>query len=128
MAADAVRSGSARGGPFARLTTETKQAFKTTEFWMTLAIMGGILIASAFIGDDDSGGGGSGGGDVFNAWRAWLLVTGIGAAYVISRGLAKAGSRDPYWSDLSTDLPGSDRDADQDRDLTRATERDRDRV
>jgi hypothetical protein len=114
----AVATARGRSGPIARLSTETKQAFKTTEFWMTLAIMGGILIASAFIGDDDSGGGGSGGGDVFNAFRAWVLITGIGAAYVISRGLAKAGSRDPYWADLNEELPGQDRD--RDRDLTRS--------
>jgi len=112
----AATAGRGRGGAIARLTTETKQAFKTTEFWMTLAIMAGILIASAFIGDDDSGGGGSGGGDVFNAFRAWILVTGIGAAYVISRGLAKAGSRDPYWADLNEELTGRDRD----RDLARS--------
>jgi hypothetical protein len=87
---------------------------------MTLAIMGGILVASAFIGDDDSGGGGSGGGDVFNAFRAWLLIVGIGAAYVISRGLAKAGSRDPYWADLKDEIRGLD--GDRDRGLARSTD------
>lgn len=117
----AVATARGRSGPIARLSTETKQAFKTTEFWMTLAIMGGILIASAFIGDDDSGGGGSGGADVFNAFRAWVLITGIGAAYVISRGLAKAGSRDPYWADLNDELRRhDDQDHDRDRNLARS--------
>ena len=50
-------------------------------------------------------------GDAFPAVRAWLYVAIVGVGYMISRGLAKAGSRDPYWS--STDeLPGA-RDADQ---------------
>lgn len=119
MALDPGRS----RGPVARLTTETKHAFKTAEFFMTLAIIAGILIASAFIGDDDSGGGGSGGGDVFNASRAWLLITGIGGAYVISRGLAKAGSRDPYWADLREELGDGRRDRDADREPTRASVR-----
>jgi hypothetical protein len=33
--------------------------------------------------------------DNFNADRGWLLITVIGAAYMIARGLAKAGTRDP---------------------------------
>lgn len=32
----AVATARGRTGPIARLSTETKQAFKTTEFWMTL--------------------------------------------------------------------------------------------
>jgi len=86
-----------------RLTTETKQAFKTTEFWAMVAVVVGILIASAIIGEAD-GGGGNGSGDenqsdAFPAIRAWLYVTIAASAYMVSRGLAKAGSRDPYWAD-----------------------------
>ena len=38
-------------GMFARLTTETKHAFKTTEFWAMVAIVVGILIASWIVDD-----------------------------------------------------------------------------
>ena len=87
----------------ARLTTETKHAFKTTEFWGMIALVAGILIASWVVGDGSGGDGGS--NDAFPAVRAWLYVAIVGAAYMVSRGLAKAGSREPYWADRS-DLPG----------------------
>jgi hypothetical protein len=87
----------------ARLTTETKQAFKTTEFWAMVAIVAGILIASWIIDD-----GGGGGGDGFPAVRAWLYVAIVGSAYIVSRGLAKAGSSEPYWAEPE-DLPGGQR-------------------
>jgi len=80
-----------------RLTTETKHAFKTTEFWTMVAIVIGILIASAMIGQGD--GNGSADADAFPAVRAWLYVAIVGVGYMVSRGLAKAGSREPYWSD-----------------------------
>jgi hypothetical protein len=73
-----------------RLTTETKQAFKTTEFWAMLGLIGAILISAAVIkGGDD-------GTDQFIARQAWLYVSILGAGYFISRGLAKSGSSDPY--------------------------------
>ena len=84
---------------FARLSTETKHAFKTTEFWAMVAIIVSILVASWLIDDD------GGTGDAFPAVRAWLYVTIVAAAYMVSRGLAKAGSREPYWADRD-DLPG----------------------
>ena len=31
--------------------------------------------------------------DAFGAWRAWILITAITGAYVISRGIAKAATR-----------------------------------
>jgi hypothetical protein len=92
------------GGAVARLTTETKHALKTTEFWAMLAIVAGILIASWLVGDDDGAGGGNA-GDQFPAVRAWLYVTIVGSAYMIARGLAKSGSREPYWAGRD-DLPG----------------------
>jgi hypothetical protein len=96
--------GNNRGGRrvVARLTTETKQAFKTTEFWAMVGLIVAVLIASRVVGDDN---GNERGVDQFPAVRAWLYVTIIGAAYMVSRGLAKAGSRDPYWAD-EDDLPG----------------------
>jgi hypothetical protein len=95
-----MRAGSAPAGVYARLTTETKQAFKTTEFWAMVGIVASILIASWIVDD-----GGSGGSDAFPAVRAWLYVAIVAAAYIVSRGLAKAGSREPYWADPG-DLPG----------------------
>ena len=100
-----IRSG--RRNVVARLTTETKQAFKTTEFWAMVLLIIGVLIASRVVGDDN---GNATGHDAFPAVRAWLYVSILGAAYMVSRGLAKAGSRDPYWAD-EKDLPGG-RDGD----------------
>ena len=113
MVLDTERSRSTGGRQVvARLSTETKQAFKTTEFWAMVALIVGILIASALIGDgdDDNGAGDGGLVDAFPAVRAWLYVTIVGAAYIVSRGLAKAGSRDPYWADRSDRPDGRDRD------------------
>ena len=58
---------------------ETKLSLKTTEFWAMGGVIAAILAAAAV---SDSL------GDV----RAWTLVTVVAAAYIISRGLAKAGS------------------------------------
>jgi uncharacterized membrane protein YcjF (UPF0283 family) len=76
-----------------RLVTETKAAFKTTEFWAMLGLIVAILVAAAVIkGGDD-------GTDQFIARQAWLYVAILGAAYFISRGLAKSGTPDPYTDD-----------------------------
>jgi uncharacterized membrane protein YcjF (UPF0283 family) len=74
-----------------RLTTETKQAFKTTEFWAMAVVVAAILVSAAVIkgGDTD-------GTDEFIARQAWLYVAIVAGAYFISRGLAKSGSSDPY--------------------------------
>jgi hypothetical protein len=100
-----TEKGRRTGGPeiVARLTTETKHAFKTTEFWGMVALIAGILIASWVVGDGSGGDGGA--NDAFPAVRAWLYVAIVGSAYFVSRGLAKAGSREPYWADRG-DLPG----------------------
>ena len=98
--------GSGRGGVVARLSTETKHAFKTTEFWAMVAVIVGILVASAIVGEGEGTGGAE--QDAFSAARAWLYVAIVAVGYMVSRGLAKAGSREPYWADRD-DLPG-DRD------------------
>jgi hypothetical protein len=72
-----------------RLSTETKASFKTTEFFAYLAVVVGVLVASQLVGDD-------GHSDYFRADRAWLYVVVLTVGYMISRGLAKSGSRDPY--------------------------------
>ena len=78
-----------------RLATETKQAFKTTEFWSFVAIVVAILVSAAAIKGGDTGG-----TDEFIARQAWLYVAIVTGAYLISRGLAKSGSREPYTERL----------------------------
>jgi hypothetical protein len=74
-----------------RRETETKAAPKTTEFIAFLAVLAGILIAALIV--DDGGDGG------FGAKQAWLYATILTVGYMVSRGLAKSGSRDPYTDD-----------------------------
>jgi hypothetical protein len=62
---------------------ETKPFFLTSEFVLTVATIIGLLAFGYANGDD-----------TLHTWRTWLLVTTIAAAYVLSRGIAKAGSRD----------------------------------
>jgi len=63
-----------------RASDETKLSLKTTEFWAMGGIIAAILVASAV---SDSL------GDV----RAWTLVAAVGIGYMISRGLAKSGTK-----------------------------------
>jgi hypothetical protein len=84
---------SARSGGLQRLATETKAAFKTTEFYAYLAVLVGLLVAGNTIEGKD------GGADYFAADKVWLYVTLLTIGYLISRGLAKAGSSDPYWDE-----------------------------
>ena len=74
----------------ARRTTETKAAFKTTEFVVYVVAVVGVLLASYLVGDAD------GRGDVFLADQAWFYVTLLSIGYMVSRGLAKSGSRERY--------------------------------
>ncbi len=80
-----------RDGRIRRLTTETKQAFKTTEFWAMVGVVVAILVSAATIKGGDTNG-----TDEFIARQAWLYVAIVAGAYFISRGLAKSGSSDPY--------------------------------
>ena len=59
---------------------ETKNALKTTEFFAMVGVNAAILIA-AWVSDSL--------GDV----RAWTLVAAVSIGYIISRGLAKSGSK-----------------------------------
>ena len=74
-----------------RLVTETKAAFKTTEFFMTVGAVVAILISAMVIKGGDTAG-----TDEFLARQAWLYVAIVVGAYTIGRGLAKAGTPDPY--------------------------------
>ena len=109
MAAGTVGRGRrTRGdGLLMRLTTETKHSTKTTEFYAMIAIIAGILIASWIVGQGD--GNGNSNVDAFPAVRAWLYVAIVAVGYMVSRGLAKSGSRERYWADAD-DLPGGSRD------------------
>jgi len=83
-----------RGETFERrLSTETKASFKTTEFFAYLAAVVGVLIAAGLVDEANNGG--------FGAKQAWLYVTILTVGYMVSRGLAKSGSRDPYTEDRS---------------------------
>jgi hypothetical protein len=75
--------------PARRLTTETKSAFKTTEFIVYILAVVGVLVASAVTDT-------SGDNQAFGARSAWLYVTLLTIGYMISRGLAKSGSRERY--------------------------------
>src|SRR4051812_39076219 len=74
-----------------RLATETKASFKTTEFFAYIAVLVGILIAAGVVDQADAGG--------MGAKQAWLYVTILTVGYMVSRGIAKSGSRDPYQDD-----------------------------
>lgn len=72
-----------------RRTTETKSAWKTTELIIYVLSVLGVLIAAAVTDSSQDGQG-------FAARSAWLYVTLLSVGYMISRGLAKSGSRERY--------------------------------
>jgi hypothetical protein len=76
-----------------RFATETKAAIKTTEFYSYVVVLAGILIAGLATKT------GTGHDDRFTAKSVWLYVTILTVGYMISRGLAKSGSREPYTGD-----------------------------
>ncbi len=59
---------------------ETKPFFLTSEFVGAVLAIAGIAITAAS-------------SDAFGAWRAWILISAITGAYMISRGIAKSGTR-----------------------------------
>ena len=56
-----------------------------------LAAVVAVLIAAMVVDETNAGG--------FGAQQAWLYVTLLTVGYMLSRGLAKSGSRDPYTED-----------------------------
>ena len=98
MATPASRTGREHEGSVARSTTrristETKSALKTTEFMAFLGVLAALLIAALIVDEADAGG--------YGAKQAWLYATILTSSYMISRGLAKSGSREPYDDDRS---------------------------
>ena len=63
-----------------RRSTETKPFYLTSEFVGSVLAIAGIAITAVS-------------SDAFGAWRAWILITAITVGYMISRGIAKSGSR-----------------------------------
>jgi hypothetical protein len=70
-------------------TTETRRAFMTTEFWIAIAMAAAVVIAG-YINDSAQ----------LDLTEAWALGCGVVAFYVLSRGIAKAGSYDPEVKDI----------------------------
>jgi hypothetical protein len=68
-----------------RISSETKASFKTTELVAFVLAVIGVLIASAMVDNAD-----------FGPQEAWKYITFLTIGYMISRGLAKSGSRDFY--------------------------------
>lgn len=67
-----------------RTFTETKLGFKTTEFMFALAMIVALVVA-VYVGDAD-----------LDATDGWRYASWVAAAYIVSRGLAKLGTREPY--------------------------------
>lgn len=80
MTQDAGRVSSTRDMGASLKGTETKSAYKTTELIVYVVAVLAVLIASYVV-------------DTFDAYDAWRFVTYLSIAYIISRGLAKVGSR-----------------------------------
>jgi len=76
-----------RRGPRAAFT-ESKLGVKTSEFYMMLIFIAGVLIA-AYASSDDG----------FAREDAWRYGAWVDAAYIVRRGLAKLGTREPYDRD-----------------------------
>ena len=74
-----------------RLSTETKHSSKTTEFYAYVAATVGVLLAGLLTKAGD------GHDDRLTAHDTWLIVGILTVGYMLSRGLAKSGSREPYF-------------------------------
>jgi len=79
-----------------RISTETKASVKTSELIAYVAAVVGVLIASALTDTSD-----------FGAQEAWFYVTLLTIGYMVSRGLAKSGSRDFYDDEVAGDSRGN---------------------
>jgi hypothetical protein len=76
-----------------RLTTETKASPKTSELYAYVAVLVGLLLAGLLTKAGD------GHDDRFQSHQVWLYATILTVGYMVSRGLAKSGSRDTYTDD-----------------------------
>ena len=70
-----------------RTFTETRNGFKTSEFYVMLAFVVAVLLAT--YADEDS----------LARDDGWLFAAFAVVAYIVSRGLAKLATREPYDED-----------------------------
>jgi hypothetical protein len=68
------------------------RSYKTTEFAVYVVLFVGILLASLLVKTGQDGER----VDYFRADKAWWYITLLTIGYMIARGLAKSGSREPY--------------------------------
>ncbi|MBY8871303.1 hypothetical protein K7640_05530 [Micromonospora sp. PLK6-60] len=66
--------------------TETKPSLATTEFWVYAAAVAVVVIAAFWKGTTANG------LNINNPNQAWWFLTVLTGAYLVSRGLSKAGS------------------------------------
>ncbi len=59
---------------------ETKPFYLTSEFVGAVLVIAGVAITAAS-------------SDAFGAWRAWILISAVTIGYLVSRGIAKSGTR-----------------------------------
>ena len=64
--------------------TETKSFFRTSEFWAFILLLVAVVLA-AYVSGEDS----------ISREDGWRFATALGVGYMVARGLAKAGSREP---------------------------------
>ena len=73
-----------------RLSTETKNSTKSTEFFAFVAMVVAVVVtANLYDGNGTDG-------DPFGATTAMRYVVYLTIAYLVARGLAKSGSRENY--------------------------------
>jgi hypothetical protein len=65
-----------------RRVTETKHSTKTSEMYVMIAAVAGVLVAAQYTDD-------------LTARWAWILVSAIAIGYMVSRGLATSGGHEP---------------------------------
>ena len=75
-----------------RTFTEAKNGFKTSELFITVLFVAGVLFATYL--DSDS----------LAREDGWRFAAFAVMAYVVSRGLAKLGVREPYATDRDADI------------------------
>lgn len=88
-----------------RSSTETKASFKSTEFLVYVGAVLAVIMTALAIDED-----GQGGTDPFGVELALRYITFLTIGYMISRGLAKAGSHESYRSRHADDTGFDDHD------------------
>jgi hypothetical protein len=96
------RSGQSRHSWAQRFSTETTAATKTTELVVYVLAVAGVVV-TAFTVEKDTD---------FGPERAWLYITILTVGYLLSRGLAKAGTPERYEDDYYDDDDYDDSDDD----------------